>query len=113
MTEDFRPPSRHKTPPNAVGLDLPPWPVTPPDSNILEMTWSHTNQEIDMNQRKTAVPKSRHNEPLKAYRPITVNAWEKDERSYVNSRVTTAKNRYTGTRKASMHNFDAMQPGSV
>ena len=28
----FRPPSRHKTPPKAVGLDLPPGPHTPPET---------------------------------------------------------------------------------
>jgi hypothetical protein len=43
--DEVRPPSRHKTPPKATGLELPPWPVTPPESDKLEMTWSHSMLE--------------------------------------------------------------------
>ena len=68
--EDSRPISRHKTPPKAVGLELPPWPVTPPDSNKLEMTWSHS-KEIDFEDHAPT------NIPLKAFRP-KVQAWQKE-----------------------------------
>ena len=43
---DGRPISRHLSPPNAVGLELPPQPMTPPDysnsEDMFEMTWSHS-----------------------------------------------------------------------
>ena len=42
-TRDVRPPSRHLTPPKAVGLELPPKPMTPPESeNLFDKTWSHS-----------------------------------------------------------------------
>jgi hypothetical protein len=102
--DDVRPPSRHKTPPNATGLELPPFPITPPDSDKLEMTWSHTmiEEEAERVERvgMTSLSKMR-NEPLKAYRPITVNAWEKPDRPNYNGRVGSA-NGYKACRKQSL-----------
>ena len=92
--EDDRPISRHKLPPESVGLDLPPWPCTPPDSAKLEMTWSYSTRteakEKPIENRRVGKTSTaytaKRKDLLKAYRPITVNAWGESDGKQLKSR---------------------------
>lgn len=74
---DGRPPTRQKSPRENTGLELPPKPMTPPETeDLFEMTWSHSIaselQEVPISNRR----KQRRSEKTVAdARPITVNAW--------------------------------------
>jgi len=65
----FRPPSRHKPTPKAVGLELPPRPITPPESgfdSFFDKTWSftmkHSEEEAeDQKPEKSTVHVPRDN----------------------------------------------------
>lgn len=87
----FRPPSRHKPTPKAVGLELPPRPVTPPDSgfdSFFDRTWSftlkHGEEEAEDGKEKGATHIPSNNGRPKSQKKLlgtleqsnTLLAWE-------------------------------------
>lgn len=89
----IRPPSRHLTPPKAVGLDLPPSPMTPPNitDNIFERTWSHGLQastEIDNRSRRSQ--RNLSTMDGKDSRPKSVKAWVKAQDENPRARLKTS-----------------------
>lgn len=100
-SQGLRPPSRHKTPPKAVGLELPPMPLTPPNlpqmENKFEKTWSHSlhaNEEADKSRRSQ---RNLHTRDNKASRPGTVKAAEKFEDEKSSRSQTSERPKTRGT----------------
>lgn len=57
----YRPPSRHKPSPKAVGLELPPRPITPPESGIdsfFDKTWSFAFKRLEEETEEAKPDKS-------------------------------------------------------
>ena len=89
--------------------------MTPPESaeDMFELTWSHPLplkdfkeefREKPIQNRRT--PAKKPKESLKAYRPITSNAWESEEPGLIGrNRVSTAKP-YSKHRNQSLQDFD-------
>lgn len=87
-----RPPSRHLTPPKAVGLELPQYPFTPPENGKLGQTWSHGLQTSLDSQQSTKPTHTQLTVNSKASRPNSVNALENPQEQ-AGSRVRTSSER--------------------
>jgi len=112
-SQGLRPPSRHKTPPKAVGLELPPMPLTPPNlpqmDNKFEKTWSHSLhaiEEVDKSRR------SQRNLPTrdgKSGRPVTVKKSDKSEDD-ISSRAQTSERPKTRGNVQADFDFNMLSP---
>mmetsp|Transcript_19545 Transcript_19545/g.35774 ORF Transcript_19545/g.35774 Transcript_19545/m.35774 type:complete len:277 (-) Transcript_19545:576-1406(-) len=77
-----RPPSRHLTPPKAVGLDLPSTPITPPNmpqDDMFEKTWSHGMSIRENVERVRRSQRNLSSRDSKGARPKSVKAWERPQ----------------------------------
>jgi hypothetical protein len=102
----LRPPSRHKTPPKAVGLELPPMPLTPPNLPLkdskFEKTWSHGlhgTEEIDRSRRSQ---RNLQSQESKASRQGTTRDWDNQDEEKQQKTQTAERPRTRGNMQADL-----------
>jgi hypothetical protein len=114
-SQGLRPPSRHKTPPKAVGLELPPMPLSPPNLPLkeskFEKTWSHGlhgTEEIDKSRRSQRNWQSRDS---KASRHGTAKGWDNQGEEKQPRTQTSERPRTRGNMQADL-DFVVVSPGT-
>ena len=103
-TNGVRPPSRQTNLHSSIGLDLPPRPITPPDSadDPFDKTWSYSlrGHVTTTNEKNRGANKGTTMTPIEAKRPrwegeekprFAVKAWEEESKGKKNRAVTAVE----------------------